>query len=309
MIRQILQQVNDTFSITDDSLTFTSHHNPVGKDGCVTVICYENQEPICVGRISRWNDDQIQREYDILTSLRDAVDERFLEKTIESPLQFCEINGESVLFTEAIIGQTGRELIMSNNKTVNPVLINSIDWLIKFQLNTQKLATNNRNSKKEKLIELDVNKDEQYSSIFVNNAEFSLGPVHGDFTTPNIIFSEPGELSGVIDFEYCSMSGILIQDLMSLLLSVGINIYGLDSERVVDNLFLEGGDLTGIVRKCLLHYCEQMDLSREALMQVLPLHSDLEATRLQKRGQRGKTVDFHAELQSKLMTIDKGFIQ
>lgn len=308
MIYQIIQHVADRFHVDNDELTFTSQHN-IGKDACITIIFYENQKPVCVGRVSRWNNDRVHQEYDSLTTLRDVVDEKSVEETIEAPLQIYEINGNSVLLTEAITGQTGREMTLSNNKKSRLVLIRAVEWLIKFQLNTSDLSTNDRNKKKKKLIQLSANENERYTSIFINNDDFSIGPVHGDFSTHNIIFSEQNELCGVIDFENCSMSGILFHDLMTLFLSVGIDRYGLNSEKVMNHLFIEGGDLTATVRKSLFLYCEEMNISPKVLMEVLPLHSDLEATRLQKRGQHGKTVDFHTELQSKLETIDKEFVQ
>lgn len=308
MICQILQHVADRFHVNDVQLTFTSQHN-VGKDACITVICYENQKPICVGRVSRWNDNRVHQEYNSLTMLRDAIDEKSVKETIETPLQIHEINGKSVLLTEAITGQTGREMTHSDNKKSRLVLIRGVEWLIKFQSNTSNLSTNDRSRKKKKLMELGANEDERSTSLFINNDEFSIGPVHGDFSTHNIIFSEQSELCGVIDFENCSMSGILLHDLMTLFLSVGITRYGLNSEKVMNHLFVEGGELTATVHKSLFLYCEEMNIASKVLMQVLPLHSNLEATRLQKRGQHGKTVDFHTELQSKLKTIDKEFVQ
>lgn len=308
MIQQILHHIANTYTANPDQLTFTSHHN-IGADACITVICYNRQKPICIGRISRWDPNQVQQEYNTLKSVREMVNEQYLEETIEKPLGIHEITGTPVLFKEAVVGQTGRDMILSGNKKADLVLTKSVDWITRFHTNTRKLSSNDRQLKEDKLLKLGASENELYTTTFINNDEFSLGPVHGDFTTPNIIFSKESELSGVIDFEDYTKSGVRIQDFMLLIISLGINKYGLQSQRVMDNLFSEGGELTRSVRKSMVYYCKEMDISPEAFVQVLPLHSDLEVTRLQRRGQHGQEVDFHTELRSKLKTLDKGFIR
>lgn len=165
-----------------------------------------------------------------------------------------------------VIGEPLSELLEDDPESFGRVLRLGLEWLAEFQRTFRGDRIERSPATIRKDLEFDPAGVEAPS--VTEPLELFFAPVHGDFMSQNI-YTDEGEITTVIDWEYGAADANPIIDAGLFLLDVasqlaGNPVAGLETVLAADSEYIEQ------VRDCVGSYCDTVGLSRRAFELYLP---------------------------------------
>jgi len=306
----IREHVRRYFKVNDDSnLEFILHSGSRGKEGYITLIFYRDSIPFLVGRVSRSRDtNRLRDEYEILKKHQSMFKQSTLLSTLEVPYSLKIVVGNMILFKQYKPGLRADKLILENKKREEialGVLRASSDWLIMYLDGTREYRNYNPEVKIEKLKGFNTDSATlKQLEFWIEDDRYFLAPSHGDLIPSNILM-EDLKISGIIDFENYTNSGIPIADFLGLIVSIGTTIYGLN-QKMVENTFFKTNRFSKEVRDRVIHFCDHFDLSINDFAKVIPVYSE-RAISLCVQWGMNHFEKFHTNLKMEFITRNSEF--
>lgn len=267
MIESVLDDTADLFGVDRTGLSCEVHN---GRN-FVTVLVYLTGEPFVVCRIPRWSADDLETEYANLRRVASLVAENdLLRQTTEQVVTVHTIETKAVLLKRFLSGVKASEL-PDDSSVIGQFLRSSTRWLVEFADATEGHRLYAREEKWRRISDLLDHSDRTDEWAVVDEDDFFLGPMHGDFTAGNVLIESDGCLSGVVDFEWFTPYGVPLFDFVHLVATTGSMIY--DTPRsAIERTFFEENDFTDHVADCLSCYIGGLDISRTTFRRALPLY-------------------------------------
>lgn len=272
MLESLLDSTTDRFEVERDELSYAFHGGTRGPTGFVTVRIYESGEPVAICRIARTHDELLYREWEKLQLLERLLgDDEYLSETRETPIALETVENRPVLFKEFLSGEVAYDVFASNRRIATTFLRNALRWLVRFHGSTTDRHVRDPTRKYSKLAERVTDPGMPSVKRFIDADDLFLGPTHGDFDGTNILLDDEYAVTGVIDFEYFTLDGVPLVDLMKLVLQTGRHIFG-DLEAAVEGAFFRNCRFSRSVGAVVDEYCARLDVDRSDLLAALPMY-------------------------------------
>lgn len=279
------------------SIDYVVHSGGGGEQGFITILFYSDHKPALVAKVSRFDSQKSRAEHENLIRLSSLLSKTKLAKTIEKPYALTKLGGFAVLFKEFKGGTPGTRYLSSRlyrKNRAQKFLRLSIGWLTDFVAASAEDHINSYDAKKSAIWSLTGLNAPVYSEAVCRNKRLFVSPCHGDFVTTNILVNTCEDGVSIIDFEYFTMLGFPVIDLISIIVSTGTSIFGLNDE-MVSKTFFKSNWFSIAVRDALRAFCARLNIDIATLISVLPLYSD-RAIYLCKARRMSELLPFHEKL-------------
>lgn len=310
-MNELIEYTRKHFLKDGSNVSLAIYSGSRGEMGFIKLFFFSNSKPTLVAKVARTRKglESLYREYVSLRQVSRLLQESQLEATIDNPLDLVELDGLNVLFKEHKDGIPGtkclRSLFFKKRKTER-FLILSTDWLIKFTKQTQESHLNSPEAKRAAIKDLVAGKAlADYARVFIDDSAFFVAPTHGELLPSNILVDQRIQrVRSILDFECFRMDGLPISDLIGLIISSGILLFGLN-ERAINNTFFRKGWFRNLCANCLRKFCRDFSIDIQAFNEVIPLYSDRAIQLCHKWNMEGQLLQFHKRMREILIEKKK----